>query len=162
MLRQLMQGTTSYRAQTSECASSSVHRHCDHVRPFRLARDDRFVGYRLVRVTRQGGRNECGPTIASTAILADKGLLLWCAGNHREGLALLKQLEATQPSFSSTHAYSGRIYWERKEYTKALIERRQLAGRATFLTPRRNASGSARNLSMSAIAMLRQLSKNAA
>jgi tetratricopeptide (TPR) repeat protein len=64
---------------------------------------------------------------SSTAILADKGLLLWCAGQHSEGLALLKQLESTQPSFSSTHAYLGRIYWERKEYTNALIEWRQAA-----------------------------------
>jgi tetratricopeptide (TPR) repeat protein len=64
---------------------------------------------------------------SSTAILADKGLLLWFAGKHSEGLALLKQLESTQPSFSSTRAYLGKIYWERKEYTNALIEWRQAA-----------------------------------
>ena len=64
---------------------------------------------------------------SSTAILADKGFLLWCAGQRSEGLALLKQLEATQPSLSSTHAYLGRIYWERKEYPNALTEWRQVA-----------------------------------
>jgi len=65
---------------------------------------------------------------SSTAILADKGFLLWRAGRHSEGLALLKQLETADPSLSSTHAYLGRIYWdEQKDYAKALTEWRQLA-----------------------------------
>jgi tetratricopeptide (TPR) repeat protein len=65
---------------------------------------------------------------SSTAILADKGLLLWCAGRKKEGLALLKQLEASEPSLSSTHAYLGRVYWEQQnDYAKALREWRQLS-----------------------------------
>jgi tetratricopeptide (TPR) repeat protein len=65
---------------------------------------------------------------SSTAILADKGFLLWCAGRQNEGLALLKQLEVSEPSLSSTHAYLGRIYWEQqKDYAKALLEWRHLA-----------------------------------
>jgi tetratricopeptide (TPR) repeat protein len=63
---------------------------------------------------------------SSTAILADKGFLLWRAGNA-EGLALLKQLEKAQPSLSSTHDYLGRIYWGQKDYLRALIEWRQVA-----------------------------------
>ena len=64
---------------------------------------------------------------SSAAILADTGLLLWDAGRHNDGLALLTQLETSQPSFSSPHDYLGRIYWEQKDYTKALSEWRRLA-----------------------------------
>lgn len=64
---------------------------------------------------------------SSTAILADKGLLLWRAGRTDEGLALLSQLEASQPSFSSVHDYLGRIDWEQNDYPRALDEWRRLA-----------------------------------
>ena len=42
---------------------------------------------------------------ASTAILADKGLILLYAGPKEEGVALLKQLERTEPAFPSTYRY---------------------------------------------------------
>jgi len=64
---------------------------------------------------------------SSNAILADKGFLLWQAGQQSAGLALLKQLETTEPSLSSTHNYLGRIYWERQDYPNALREWRHLA-----------------------------------
>ncbi len=64
---------------------------------------------------------------ASNAIMADKGLLLWDAGRHDEGFALLQQLEATQPSLSSTHDYLGRVYWQQKNYAKALAEWKRTA-----------------------------------
>jgi len=64
---------------------------------------------------------------SSTPILADKGLMLWQSGKHPEGLELLSQLEKVEPSFSSTHDYLGRIYWETKDYIKALAEWRRLA-----------------------------------
>jgi tetratricopeptide (TPR) repeat protein len=64
---------------------------------------------------------------SSTPILADKGLLLWLSGHHEEGLDLLTQLEKTEPLFSSTHDYLGRIYWGKKDYGKALAEWRRLA-----------------------------------
>src|SRR5215469_9956413 len=64
---------------------------------------------------------------SSTPILADKGLMLWQSGMHPEGLELLTQLEKVEPSFSSTHDYLGRIYWETKDYVKALGEWRRLA-----------------------------------
>ena len=64
---------------------------------------------------------------SSTPILADKGLLLWQSGHHAEGLDVLTLLEKTEPSFSSTHDYLGRIYWETKQYDKALAEWKRLA-----------------------------------
>jgi tetratricopeptide (TPR) repeat protein len=64
---------------------------------------------------------------SSTPILADKGLLFWLSGQHEEGLDLLNQLEKAEPLFSSTHDYLGRIYWEKKDYGKALAEWRRLA-----------------------------------
>jgi Tfp pilus assembly protein PilF len=41
----------------------------------------------------------------STAILADKGLILLHAGPREQGIALLKQLESTEPAFPSTYRY---------------------------------------------------------
>jgi tetratricopeptide (TPR) repeat protein len=64
---------------------------------------------------------------SSTAIQADKGLILWQSGHHIESLDLLMELDKTEPSFSSIHAYLGRIYWEKKDYAKALAEWRRLA-----------------------------------
>ncbi len=65
---------------------------------------------------------------SSSAILADKGLLLWMSGRHDDGLTLLRQLEKAQPSFSSTHDYLGRILWEQNDYPNALLEWREMAG----------------------------------
>lgn len=64
---------------------------------------------------------------SSNAILADKGFLLYQAGNVKDGVALLTQLEATDPSLSSTHNYLATIYWEQKDYAKSLTERRHAA-----------------------------------
>jgi len=62
---------------------------------------------------------------SSTAILADKGYLLWRAGRNNEGLALLKQLETSEPGLSSTHNYLGQIAWEQEEYPTAFHEWRR-------------------------------------
>ncbi len=64
---------------------------------------------------------------SSTAILADKGYILWHDGRRTDGLALLKQLEVTEPSLSSTHVYLGNIYWRQKDYPNALAEWRRAA-----------------------------------
>ncbi len=64
---------------------------------------------------------------ASNAILADKGMLLWDAGHRDEAIALLKQLDSAVPSLSSTHDYLGRIYWQQKDYAKALAEWRRMS-----------------------------------
>lgn len=64
---------------------------------------------------------------SSNAILADKGLLLWQAGHGSESVALLTQLESTEPTLSSTHAYLGKIYWDQRNYAKALPEIKRAA-----------------------------------
>jgi len=64
---------------------------------------------------------------SSPAILADKGLLLWRAGREHEALALLRQLEASDPLLSSTHDYLGRILWEQKDFPGAFAEWRRAA-----------------------------------
>jgi len=64
---------------------------------------------------------------SSDAILADKGMLLYSAGRKNEGLALLTQLQISDPALSSTHDYLGRIYWDQKDYAKALMESRRVA-----------------------------------
>jgi Tfp pilus assembly protein PilF len=48
---------------------------------------------------------------ASTAILADKGLILVNQGRRAEGIALLQRLEQTQPQFLSPHDYLSDIYF---------------------------------------------------
>jgi tetratricopeptide (TPR) repeat protein len=64
---------------------------------------------------------------SSTAILADKAYILWHLSHNNEGIALLTQLEASEPSLSSTHAYLGEIHWEQHEYAKSLAESRRSA-----------------------------------
>jgi tetratricopeptide (TPR) repeat protein len=64
---------------------------------------------------------------SSNALLADKGKVLWDAGRKAQSVALLTQLETTDPSLSSTHTYLGNIYWMEKEYPKALAEMRRVA-----------------------------------
>ena len=64
---------------------------------------------------------------SSNALLADKGKVLWDAGHKAESVALLTQLEITDPSLSSTHSYLGNIYWMEKDYARALAEMRQVA-----------------------------------
>jgi tetratricopeptide (TPR) repeat protein len=64
---------------------------------------------------------------SSNAILADKGDLLWEAGRVDEAMALLGELETTDPTLSSSHVYMGRIYWQQKNYEKWLAESRRVA-----------------------------------
>ena len=53
---------------------------------------------------------------ASTAIVADKGLILLFAGRREQGVALLKQLEATEPAFPSTYRYLQHAYLMDEDY----------------------------------------------
>jgi tetratricopeptide (TPR) repeat protein len=46
----------------------------------------------------------------STAILADKGLILYHLGQTDPALSLLKQVEAAEPAFLSPHVYLSDIY----------------------------------------------------
>ena len=45
----------------------------------------------------------------------DKGLLLLHMGRYRDFLALLKQIEAQEPGFSSSHVYLAVLYDETKK-----------------------------------------------
>src|SRR5450631_1212980 len=59
---------------------------------------------------------------ASKSILADKGSLLYMAGRRDEGLALLKQLESTEPDFVSSHRYLKGVYFASGDYSHYLAE----------------------------------------
>jgi tetratricopeptide (TPR) repeat protein len=59
---------------------------------------------------------------SSKAILADKGDLLILANQRDAGLALLKQLEATEPDFISPHRYLKGAYFAAGDYAGYLAE----------------------------------------
>ncbi len=67
---------------------------------------------------------------ASTAILADKALILFHQGERGQAIALLKQLSASQPAFFSTHRYLSLVYMDKGEYGAYLEE----AGKAAELS----------------------------
>ena len=52
---------------------------------------------------------------ASTAILADKGLMLFYDGRSEEAVALLARLEQAEPAFLSPHQYLAAIYGARRD-----------------------------------------------
>ncbi len=58
----------------------------------------------------------------STAILADKGFLLYRSGHHDEALVLLKQMEATDPNFVSPHRYLKDLYLTDQDYPDYVAE----------------------------------------
>lgn len=64
---------------------------------------------------------------SSNPILADKGLILFHSGRADEAFALLKQLEASQPEFYSTHMYLAQLYLAKHEPQNYLAEWRQAA-----------------------------------
>ncbi len=59
---------------------------------------------------------------ASHVILADKGLLLFHAGQTRQGLDLVKQAELASPQFLSPHRYLASMYFTLREYPGFLSE----------------------------------------
>jgi tetratricopeptide (TPR) repeat protein len=63
----------------------------------------------------------------STAILADKGLILFYAGRKDEAIGLLKQLEVAEPEFLSSHRYLRDIALIEKDYRAYVSEARQTA-----------------------------------
>ena len=58
----------------------------------------------------------------SSSILADKGELLWAAGQYEPALQLLKQLEAAEPDFISPHVYLRLAYFETGDYPDYIVE----------------------------------------
>jgi tetratricopeptide (TPR) repeat protein len=59
---------------------------------------------------------------SSYAILADKGLLLFHAGQTKQGLELVKQVEQTDPDFLSPHRYLASMYLTLRDYPNFLAE----------------------------------------
>jgi DNA-binding winged helix-turn-helix (wHTH) protein/Tfp pilus assembly protein PilF len=64
---------------------------------------------------------------ANSAILADKGAILIGSGQVQEGVALLKQMEMTDPSFISPHRYLKAAYLESGDGASYVAEARQEA-----------------------------------
>ncbi|MGD0401704.1 MAG: tetratricopeptide repeat protein [Candidatus Acidiferrales bacterium] len=63
----------------------------------------------------------------SKSILADKGLILFYAGNTEQAVDLLKQLEASEPDFLSPHTYLAIIYASQGNWPQYLAESRKCA-----------------------------------
>ena len=61
---------------------------------------------------------------ASPSIRADKGIGLVAAGHRDDGVALLKQMEATDPNFISPHSYLAAIYLGEMDCSGYLAEAR--------------------------------------
>ena len=58
----------------------------------------------------------------SPSILADKGRILWMAGQHDQALRLLKQVQAAEPDFVSPPRYLKAAYLEVNDYPDYLSE----------------------------------------
>jgi len=63
----------------------------------------------------------------SNSVVADKGVLLFDAGRSSEAIALLQQVEETEPNFSSPHRFLRLIYLDIGDYRNYLIETRKEA-----------------------------------
>ena len=64
---------------------------------------------------------------SSTAILADKGYILWMSGRGKDGMALLEQVVGTDSSIASAHNYLAEMYFARKDYANAFSESKRAA-----------------------------------
>jgi Tfp pilus assembly protein PilF len=64
----------------------------------------------------------------SSAILADKGLILFYAGERSQAVSLLRELEVSEPTFLSPHRYLREIALATGDYKSFLSESRQMAG----------------------------------
>lgn len=60
----------------------------------------------------------------SRSILADKGLILFHAGQAMAGIGLLVQIETNEPDFLSPHTYLSQIRFEQGDYAGSLAEAR--------------------------------------
>ena len=61
----------------------------------------------------------------SNSVVADKGVILYSAGSRDEAIALLKQVEETDPNFMSPHRQLKYIYLETGDYPNYLVEARK-------------------------------------
>ncbi len=63
----------------------------------------------------------------SPSIRADRSFLIFNLGHRQEGIALLKQMESTDPGFASPHSYLSHIYLADLDCLNYLAEARQAA-----------------------------------
>jgi Tfp pilus assembly protein PilF len=63
----------------------------------------------------------------SSSILADKGLILFSAGQTSQAIELLKQIETTEPAFLSPHRYLASVDFKTKDYKDYLSESKKTA-----------------------------------
>jgi len=59
--------------------------------------------------------------------MADRGYILYRAGQSQQGIAVLKQIETTEPTFLSPHLYLSSIYVEGKDYPDYFSETKKVA-----------------------------------
>jgi Tfp pilus assembly protein PilF len=64
---------------------------------------------------------------SSTPIMADKGFILYWAGQPQQSLTLLKQIEDREPAFLSPHLYLAEIYLAGKDYPNYISESKKVA-----------------------------------
>ena len=64
---------------------------------------------------------------ASHAIFADKGLMLFHAGQTQRGLELVRQVAVTDPEFLSPHRYLAEMYFTLRDYPNFLQESERAA-----------------------------------
>ena len=64
---------------------------------------------------------------ASKSVLADKGNILFNAGRKQDAIALLKQMEESEPDFVSPHRYLKEVYLLTADYPRYLVEARSEA-----------------------------------
>ena len=67
---------------------------------------------------------------ASTAIVADKALILDSVGHRDEAVALLQQVEEAEPGAISSYRYLADIYWEHQDYSAYFADARKWASLA--------------------------------
>ena len=64
---------------------------------------------------------------SSTPIMADKGFILYLAGQPDQGIALLKQIQTREAAFLSPHLYLAEIYLAGRDYSNYLVESKRVA-----------------------------------
>jgi tetratricopeptide (TPR) repeat protein len=64
---------------------------------------------------------------SSTAILADKGFILFYQGHPDQAVALLRQVEAAEPASQSAHTYLAAIYLTQRDSGNYLLELQKAA-----------------------------------
>lgn len=64
---------------------------------------------------------------SSRSILADQGYVMFLAGQQRQAIELLQQMEASDPEFISPHKYLSWMYFSSKDYANSLAESKKTA-----------------------------------